>query len=132
MKKVKAPLTIEELEATRKSAGLAAGLNLVLPGAGYIYCGRIFLGIIVFPFVVGMFFAMPMAGMGLSLVMIIDGFLAAGRFNQALDKKINGSMRKCPHCAELVRPDATTCKHCHKDIGPQAQAPANNAGLAVA
>lgn len=24
--------------------------------------------------------------------------------------------RKCPYCAEWVRPEATVCKHCHKEI----------------
>jgi hypothetical protein len=26
--------------------------------------------------------------------------------------------RKCPHCAELVLPEATVCKHCHRDLPP--------------
>ena len=24
--------------------------------------------------------------------------------------------RKCPFCAEQVKPEATVCKHCHKDL----------------
>lgn len=24
--------------------------------------------------------------------------------------------RKCPYCAEWVKPEATVCKHCHKDL----------------
>ena len=30
----------------------------------------------------------------------------------------SGESRKCPHCAELVKAQATTCKHCGKDIEP--------------
>lgn len=26
--------------------------------------------------------------------------------------------RKCPHCAEWIKREATVCKHCHKDVGP--------------
>lgn len=24
--------------------------------------------------------------------------------------------RKCPYCAEAVLPEATVCKHCHKEL----------------
>jgi hypothetical protein len=26
--------------------------------------------------------------------------------------------RKCPYCAEWIRPEASVCKHCHKDVPP--------------
>jgi hypothetical protein len=32
--------------------------------------------------------------------------------------------RKCPYCAEWVRPEATVCKHCHKEIPAVAAASA--------
>lgn len=25
-------------------------------------------------------------------------------------------MKPCPHCSELILPDADTCKHCHRSI----------------
>lgn len=27
-----------------------------------------------------------------------------------------GALRKCPHCAEWIKPEASVCKHCHKDL----------------
>jgi hypothetical protein len=27
-----------------------------------------------------------------------------------------GTSRKCPHCAELIKPDAKVCKHCGRDV----------------
>jgi hypothetical protein len=27
-----------------------------------------------------------------------------------------GHLRKCPHCAELVKPEAIVCKHCRRDL----------------
>jgi hypothetical protein len=29
---------------------------------------------------------------------------------------IKGQVRKCPFCAELVRPEANVCKHCGRDL----------------
>jgi hypothetical protein len=26
---------------------------------------------------------------------------------------------KCPHCAEVVQPDAKLCKHCHQPLAPK-------------
>ena len=77
-----------ELEAKKKSGWIAALLNLVLPGAGYMYCGRIILGI--FVLLVGVFlivgsFTIPGVGAfygSFVLIMIVDGFLCAGRYNK--------------------------------------------------
>ncbi|TPV92432.1 MAG: zinc ribbon domain-containing protein [Myxococcales bacterium FL481] len=106
------PLDIDAMHRRRKNPALAAAMNVLVPGAGYIYCGRVFLGIIAFPFVAGMLFYEPLAGFGLTLVMIVDGFLAAGRYNRRLDERIAAAMKTCPVCAEKVRPEATACRHC--------------------
>jgi len=78
-----------KIEAKKKSGWLAAGLNLVVPGAGYVYCGRWFLGIIAFLFIV--LIAVTTKGVGVIpfvLVLIIDGFLAAGRYNRQLIESV--------------------------------------------
>lgn len=28
--------------------------------------------------------------------------------------------RKCPYCAEWIKPEATVCKHCHKELAAPA------------
>lgn len=82
-------------EANRKSGWLAAGLNLVLPGAGYMYCGRFVLAFVVFFWVLGPLlyatFSAPLMIVGALLwallwwaVMFVDGFLCAARFNRLL------------------------------------------------
>ena len=77
------------VEAQKKSGWIAALLNLFLPGAGYVYCGRWILGIIAFLFTVAI--AVVTAGVGwigMALLLVIDGFLCAGRYNKALITKI--------------------------------------------
>lgn len=73
------------VEAKKKSGWLAAFLNLILPGAGYIYCGRWVLGIIVFLIVLGLAIASGgLIAIPLIVILIADGFLAAGRYNKKL------------------------------------------------
>ena len=104
---------IEKLQFKEKSGAKAAAFNLILPGLGYIYCGRVILGIIVFPFVAAMLFFVHWGGaIFLWVILIVDGFLAAGRYNKKIEKKIQESMKKCPQCAEKIMPDAKVCKHC--------------------
>jgi ribosomal protein L32 len=104
--------SIENLKGKHKSGFLAAGLNILVPGLGYMYCGRVLLGIIVLPFVVGMVFVMPALAITMWVVLIIDGFLAAGRYNKMLEQKIGAAMKTCPQCAEKIMPEARVCKHC--------------------
>jgi hypothetical protein len=78
-----------KVEAQKKSGWLAAFLNLIVAGAGYAYCGRWFLGIVAFFFVVGV--AALTKGVGalpFMLVLFIDGFLAAGRYNKQLVQRV--------------------------------------------
>gem|GEM_PF-3271991 len=104
---------ISELINKRKSGALAAGLNLVLPGLGYIYCGMYVIGLLAFPFflflMLGSFFIglIPLWG-----ILVIDGFLAAGRYNKIIESKIQSKMKICSQCSEMVLPKAKVCKHC--------------------
>ena len=54
----------------------------------------------------------PMAGAVVGGILL--GPLAVLMFAIAPSKE----QRKCPHCAEWVKAEATVCKHCHKDIPP--------------
>ena len=45
------------------------------------------------------------------IVMLIVGIKRAGR-----PKTDRGNTRKCPHCAEMIKPDATVCRHCQRDV----------------
>jgi hypothetical protein len=36
----------------------------------------------------------------------------------SMTKKANGQLKKCPYCAELIRPEAVVCRFCGRDINP--------------
>lgn len=73
------------IEAKKKSGALAAAMNLVVPGAGYAYCGRWILGIIAFFLIVGMWLVSAgLATIPIWLLLIVDGFLCAGRYNKKM------------------------------------------------
>lgn len=80
------------VESRKKSGWIAALLNLFLPGAGYAYCGRWLLGIVAFFFAVFMFIAsFGFAAFALILILVIDGFLCANRYNK---KVINDALEE--------------------------------------
>lgn len=73
------------IESKKKSGWIAAILNWFLPGVGYMYCGRIMLGIIAMLITIGV--AVATVGVGLFVLMpilIVDGFLAANRYNKKI------------------------------------------------
>jgi hypothetical protein len=79
-------------ESRKKSGWLAALLNLVLPGAGYVYCGRWLLALAAIGFIVMSFVVFGPLGIiaaaSFELVFIVDGFLCAGRANKKMIEEL--------------------------------------------
>ncbi len=46
--------------------------------------------------------------------------LASGRNEKGLERRAvnSGELRKCPHCAELIKTDAKVCRYCGRDVEP--------------
>jgi hypothetical protein len=85
------------VESKKKSGIVAALLNLFLPGAGYAYCGRWILGIFAFCFVAALLvFSLGFAAIGLGVMLFVDGFLAAGRYNKNMIERVLADRRAAP------------------------------------
>ena len=101
-------------DVREKSIGLAIGLNFLLPGAGYMYMGKVLVGVGALVLVLAMF-AVSIAlvlptWFGINVIMAID-MLILGKNNQ---KEVAAkTMKKCPKCAELIKKEAAVCRYCN-------------------
>ncbi len=101
-----------------KSLPLAVGLNFILPGAGYMYMGRVIVGIGAMLLVLamcvtaGLLFIVP-TWMGLNVIMAIDMVIL---FNKNKAAVTADTTRKCPFCAETVQKDAKICRFCQSRL----------------
>jgi TM2 domain-containing membrane protein YozV len=76
-------------EAQKKSPALACVLNFFFPGIGYMYCGKVVLGLIVFLLINAVVTLLAFFTLGLVLlvyipVVVIDGYRCANQANKKL------------------------------------------------
>jgi hypothetical protein len=116
---------MSQTTAKKKDVLTAVLLNLFVPGAGYWYAGRKFLGVIVL-LLAAASVAGAMAGSGpaasfaglLGIVGAVDGYLTVKKHNSKLEEAEQAALVKCPHCAERIQAEAKVCRHCQRNVAP--------------
>ncbi|MGZ8153050.1 MAG: hypothetical protein ACXWT2_08015 [Methylovulum sp.] len=98
-----------------KSLPQAIGLNLFLPGLGYMYMGKPIVGVLIGLLMIGALLACgPLlaipAWFSINILMTIDMLILSKR-NKV--KIIAETTKKCPSCAELIKKEAKVCRFCN-------------------
>lgn len=111
-----------------KSLAAAIGLNLVLPGVGYMYLGRVILGLGALLLVAAMTYSAPLlmlipTWLGMNLVMAIDMVIL---FNKAKSANSDATTYPCPFCAERIQRAASICRFCKSALSPSDDSPATD------
>jgi hypothetical protein len=111
-------------EPKKKDYATAILLNLVIPGAGYLYMGRKVLGVLVMVIMLALYagylstgtYAFGQMAWGLGFIAAIDGYLGVKKYNDGLTAAGEARLIPCPNCAEKIQPEAKVCRFCQREV----------------
>ena len=104
-------------EFKEKNIFSAVVLNVLLPGLGYIYMGKIVVGIaalflIMTLYVISFVFAPVLFSkvwFVMNIIMTVDMLILRNKMNKKYEEE---TMIECPMCTELIKKKAKVCSHC--------------------
>lgn len=101
-----------------KSLPLAIGLNILLPGMGYMYMRKWIVGIGACLLAVGIFAtagttSILLTWVVLNVIMAIDMVILNNKNKAVIAQE---TTKKCPNCAELIKREAKSCRFCNAEL----------------
>jgi len=101
-----------------KNLPLAIGLNILLPGLGYIYYGKWIVGLAGGALVIAIAASNParnalMVWLMMNAIMLIDMLMLHSRMKK---KFAAANLIKCPSCAESIMKEAKKCRFCGESL----------------
>ncbi len=101
-----------------KSTAVAIGLNLILPGLGYLYMGRWVTGVLCCLLVGAIYMTSAVilivpTWLLMNLIMAIDMVILSNKHQKKVDA---ATLMACPECAEMIKREARICRYCRAEV----------------